>query len=88
MLADQDDISIETDLYCKELLGEEYSITTDESVTYQKDGTAINIISRLYDFQPSAKALKRCGLSDPAAALTVEYLDSEEERQTVTLLLG
>lgn len=43
MLADQDDISIETDLYCKELLGEEYSITTDESVTYQKDGTAINI---------------------------------------------
>lgn len=44
--------------------------------------------SRLYDFQPSAKALKRCGLSDPAAALTVEYLDSEEERQTVTLLLG
>lgn len=43
MLADQDDISIETDLYCKELLGEEYSITIDESVTYQKDGTAINI---------------------------------------------
>ncbi len=43
MLADQDDISIETDLYCKELLGEEYSITLDESVTYQKDGTAVNI---------------------------------------------
>lgn len=43
MLADQDDISIETDLYCKELLTEEYTITLDEKVTYQKDGTAINI---------------------------------------------
>lgn len=43
MLADQDDISIETDLYCKELLGEEYSIALDESVTYDKDGTKVNI---------------------------------------------
>ena len=43
MLADQDDISIETDLYCKELLSDEYSIALDESVTYDKDGTKINI---------------------------------------------
>lgn len=43
MLADKDDISIETDLYCKELLPDEYSITTDEKVTYQADGTDVNI---------------------------------------------
>ncbi len=43
MLADQDDIIITTDLYCKELLGADYSITGDETTTYSKDGTVINI---------------------------------------------
>lgn len=43
MLADQDDISIPVELYCKELLPEEYSITMDDTVTHQKDGTAVTI---------------------------------------------
>ena len=67
MLADQDDISIETDLYCKELLGEEYSITTDESVTYQKDGTAINITYTIpddSDYSVEAVAAGRTAVED------------------------
>ena len=43
LLADQDDITITTDLYCKELLGADYSITGDETTTYSKDGTKINV---------------------------------------------
>lgn len=44
--------------------------------------------AKLYDFQPSQKERKGYGLTDPTATLTVEYLDSDGESQTVTLLIG
>lgn len=43
MLADKDDIAIETKLYCKALMGEDYSIELDKSVVYQSAGTNVNI---------------------------------------------
>lgn len=43
MLANEDDISIAADLYCKELLPEEYSISMDETVTYNADGTKVTV---------------------------------------------
>lgn len=41
LVANGDDIEINTNLFCNQLLTEEYGITGDETVTYSKDGTKI-----------------------------------------------
>lgn len=46
------------------------------------------VFSSLHDFQPSEEELKGYGLTDPAATLTVQYLDDDDEQQTVTLHIG
>ena len=43
LVANGDDIAIDTNLFCNYQLSEEYSITGDETVTYTKDGTTINV---------------------------------------------
>lgn len=43
LVANGDDIAINTDLFCNYQLSEEYSVTGDESVTYSKEGTTINL---------------------------------------------
>lgn len=42
MLADTDDIEIETSLFCKELTPDSYKLSGDEKVSYNKEGTSIN----------------------------------------------
>lgn len=42
LLKDADDIEIDTDLFCKLLAPENYSIQGDESANYSKDGTQIH----------------------------------------------
>ena len=42
MFQDADDIEIDTDLFCKLLVPDGYTITGDESVDYNKDGTQVN----------------------------------------------
>lgn len=44
--------------------------------------------AKLADFQPSRKKLTGYGLTDPAATLTVRYLDSVNKNRKVTLLIG
>lgn len=43
LVANGDDIEINTDLFCNQQLSKEYGITGDESVTYSNEGTKINV---------------------------------------------
>lgn len=43
LVANADDVAIETNLYCNLQLTDEYGVTGDETVVYAKEGTAINI---------------------------------------------
>lgn len=43
LVANGDDIEINTDLFCNQLLSEEYGIAGDETVTYSGEGTKINV---------------------------------------------
>lgn len=76
MLADMDDISIETDVYCNELLPEEYSITADETVTYQADGTQVNITYNTPDDSSYAVAQVTAGRSNTADPSSYSEEDS------------
>ncbi|MBO5031827.1 MAG: hypothetical protein J6D08_08070 [Lachnospiraceae bacterium] len=43
LVANGDDIAIDTNLYCNMLLSDEYGISGDESVTYSTEGTDISV---------------------------------------------
>lgn len=43
LIADADDIEIETSLFCKEQLSDEYSVQSAESVSYDPEGTKIAV---------------------------------------------
>lgn len=43
LVANGDDIEINTNLFCNYQLSDEYGVTGDETVTYSKDGTAVNV---------------------------------------------
>ena len=43
LLADQDDLVVETELFCKRLLGEGEGLTGPESIPYSTDGTVITL---------------------------------------------
>lgn len=43
LIANGDDIAINTDLFCNQQLPAEYGITGDEAVTYSKDGTKVHV---------------------------------------------
>lgn len=47
MIADGDDISIDLDFYCKELLPEEYSVSLAEAVVYNPEGTQIEVTAEV-----------------------------------------
>lgn len=44
LIANGDDITINTDLFCNYQLSDEYGITGDETVTYSKEGTSVNVL--------------------------------------------
>lgn len=44
LIANGDDITINTDLFCNYQLSDEYGITGDETVTYSKEGTFVNVL--------------------------------------------
>lgn len=43
LIANGDDLTINTDLFCNYQLSDEYGVTGDETVTYSKEGTSINV---------------------------------------------
>lgn len=43
LVANADDVAIETNLYCNLQLTDEYGVSGDETVTYAKEGTTINV---------------------------------------------
>lgn len=47
MLADEDDISIDLDFYCKELLPEKYSVFVPETAVYSREGTKLEVTANV-----------------------------------------
>lgn len=47
MIADGDDIAVDLDFYCKELLPGEYSVSVPETVTYDPQGTKLNVTAEV-----------------------------------------
>lgn len=68
LVANGDDIEINTDLFCNQQLSEEYGIKGDETVTYSKEGTAIHI--ELTVPEDSAYALSQVKMGKKAQDIT------------------
>lgn len=47
MIADSDDISIDLDFYCKELLPEDYSVSVADTVVYNPEGTKLEVTAEV-----------------------------------------
>lgn len=69
-------------------LSGEVDVTKEAYLTALRTEIDSISFSSLHDFQPSQSERKGYGLTEPTAALTVQYLDDEDEEQTVTLLIG
>lgn len=79
LVANGDDIEINTNLFCPQFLSEEYGIAGDSTVTYSKDGTKINASLTVPD--DSSYTLTKIAFGkSPMDISTVAY-----ENDTITL---
>ena len=69
-------------------LSGEVDVTKEAYLTALRTELGSITFAKLFDFQPTEQEIKGYGLADPIATLTVEYLDSDDQRQTATLLIG
>ena len=69
-------------------LSGEVDVTKEAYLTALRTELGSITFAKLFDFQPAEQEIKGYGLADPIATLTVEYLDSDDQRQTATLLIG
>lgn len=71
LVANADDVAVETNLYCNLQLSEEYGVSGDEAVTYAADGTAVNIALNVpADSAYSLSQVKKGRTAVDASAIT------------------
>ena len=73
LVANGDDIEINTNLFCNQQLSDEYGVTGDESVTYSKDGTKICVtLTTPDDSSYALTQVKKGKAAQDMAAVTFE----------------